>query len=187
MAYASQDELLERLPEASASTDGDLLDSLLEQASAVVAKLTGETYDVAGEEASELVVYGTGTPFLRVGPHVGTVAAEDVEMPSGYTAPAFADTGEYLRATDSTGVFSDAISWPAGVPVTVTAQWGAAAAPGDVKAATLTLAAEWWRRRGAAFVEDYTGSIGTSGTLPSEVMDILKPRLAGHSLRTALS
>lgn len=185
MAYATQDELLERLPEASASTDGDLLDSLLAQASDTVDALTGETYGAADDEATERVVYGPGTPYLHVGPTAAAIVAEDVTMPSGYTVPAFVASGYYLRTTDSAGVFADAITWPSGVPVTITARWGAAEVPGDIKAATLSLAVEWFRRRGVGFAEGYTGSVGLSSDLPREIRDILRPRLAGHSLRTA--
>jgi hypothetical protein len=186
MAYATRDELLERLPEASSSVDGTILDGLLEQASAVVDRLTGDTYAAAGDEAADRVIYGSGTPYLYVGPTAEAIVADDVTMPSGYTVPAFAVSGYYLRTTDASGIFSDFITWPSGVPVTISALWGAATVPPDIKAATLSLAVEWFRRRGVAFVEGYTGSIGQSSDVPREVRDILLPRLAGHSLRTAI-
>jgi hypothetical protein len=149
-ALATTAELAHRLADfdPDSASDQAKAEALLEQASAYLLAETGQTVTVvegAGTPA-ELSVYGSGTAYLYVGPHVGTIAAEDVETASGYEVPDFVDRGDYLVATDETGNLYPSRYWPRDILYTVTAVWGVSTVAGDLKSAVLDLAAHWYEQ-----------------------------------------
>jgi hypothetical protein len=143
--YATTDELAARLPYFDPA-DADQLEAagaLLQQATDYLVAECGDA-EIVGAEPAARDFWGNGTAYLWVGPHTVTIAAEDIEAPSGYTAPTFVDRGEYLVAADAAGTITPGVYWPANVKYVVTATWGAATIDGARKSACLDLAVFWY-------------------------------------------
>jgi hypothetical protein len=95
--------------------------------------------------ATARVIYGDGSNYLKLDTYVPGTLNATIALPNGYTAPEFVEHNGYLiRASNGVlpaglnRTFSD--PWLAGVAVTVTAKWGYASTPADVKHAIIELA-----------------------------------------------
>lgn len=95
--------------------------------------------------ATARAIYGDGTNFLKLPPYVaGTLTT--LAWPTGYTAQTYIERDGYLvRAEDGVMVWTSLSGWYRGVPATVTAVWGFAATPEDVKAAIIELVINLFR------------------------------------------
>lgn len=121
-----------------------------------------------------------------------------MEAPDGYTVPDYIEQdgvlvvvrGEallkgsyYARA----GLWGHALAYPyaggwvAGVPYTITANFGYSAVPDDIKEACLEIAVRIWRGRDAGFSDvvgvEGGGAVGYNGQLPAMVKMVLDKRL----------
>lgn len=106
-------------------------------------------------EPEARVFYGTGSVYLFLPPHYGTLT---LSMPTAYTAPEWVDVEGALRTKSSDGVIFEPLAsnrtfWPSGVAVTVTAKWGFEAIPEDVKEAVIELAVAMFRSKDQAFMK----------------------------------
>lgn len=108
--------------------------------------------------ATARTFYGDGTAHLKIDPYVPETLSTTITVPIGYTAPEFIEKDGYLvQATSdgfslsnnvlasftNRGVFSS--RWQEGMPITVTAKWGYATTPADVKMAVIEWAINLWR------------------------------------------
>lgn len=152
MAYVDISEFRIQATQAS-SVPQVLVESLIEQASRYFDSLCGVTegyFELAGTSATARTFYGDGTNYLRLDPYVSGSLNASITLPDGYTVPEFIEGGGYLIIVSS-GIRYSLTPWWAsggwleGVPVVVTARWGFAATPADVKLAIIELAINLWR------------------------------------------
>ena len=151
MAYATAAEVKEVGTQLTGFTDA-LIDKVIERASRFFDHLCGvsdEFFEPAGASTSVRTFYGDGTNMLRLDPYVaGTLS---IAVPSGYTAPTYIERNGYLvLTTEDVGAIVGMLppfpswwrtgtGWWSGLPITVTAKWGYAATPADVKLAIIEL------------------------------------------------
>jgi hypothetical protein len=145
------------VPDESRDT---LLQVCLDDAQAIIDGELG--FPLAAAAVGTQVVYGNGTAYLLPPPHTaGSVTA--VTAPTGYTVPTYVQRNGVLVTTDASGLlyspvppdwaaynpfFSTPGVWAAGVPYTVVATFGAAAADLLVcRRITLELSVQLWRFR----------------------------------------
>lgn len=176
MAYVSLDDLrgpdgaLDQFTAADgiAQTHKDiLLQDCLDDAEAIINAELGFVLTAATE--GDQVVYGDGTAYLSLPLYV-PLSVDEVAAPTGYTVPDYIERDGMLVTTDAVGILVSPYSyyqygtypplyspfatsggiWAAGVPYTVTADWGASAA--DLLVArriTLELAVQFFRFKDA--------------------------------------
>lgn len=106
-------------------------------------------FEAAESTPAARTFYGNGSNFLRLDRYVPGSLNATLSYPTGYTALDYIERDGYLVITDSSGVISSRSltfcnGWYRGVPITVTAKWGFAATPADVKLAVIELAANLW-------------------------------------------
>jgi hypothetical protein len=134
----------------------DELDALIEQASRFFDLECGVEpgyFEAAGDTATSKIIYGNGTNYLWLPPYVTGSLNTAITLPEGYTVPDFVEQNGFLVLTTSTGVLpplqhfyrSVWSGWPSGVAVTVSARWGFATTPADVKMAVIELIINLWR------------------------------------------
>lgn len=133
----------------SAIPDSEL-DALIERASRYFDLLCGvepEYFEPSGASATARTFYGDGTHFLKLDRYVEGSLSATISVPSGYTAPTFIARQGYLQITSEDGIpltrsrYACSEGWWANLPITVTARWGFAETPADVKLAVIELAA----------------------------------------------
>lgn len=158
-AYATATELKELAHLPAATADDAKFGTLLERASRMFDRMVGvadQFFDmtVVGEdtEPTEQIFYPNGTRFIKLPPYIAGELT-DVEMPDGYTVPDYIERDGYLVITTSTGVLDPYAWWQEGVPVTVTAIWGYAATPPEIKQVIIEIAIKLWRGTDAAFAK----------------------------------
>jgi hypothetical protein len=128
----------------------DELDALIEQASRFFDLECGVEpgyFEAAGGTVSTKTIYGDGTNYLTLPPYVPGSLSPVITLPEGYTAPNFIEQNGYLVLTTSSGVlppfqhFHNCLwsGWSSGVAVAVSARWGFASTPADVKMAVIEL------------------------------------------------
>jgi hypothetical protein len=126
----------------------DVVTKVIERASRIfdlVCDVEPEHFEAAGASATSRTFYGDGTNFLRLDPYVEGSLSATITLPSGYTSPSFVEREGLLILVDSLGVrYPSTLSWYGtgwyeNVPVTVSARWGFAATPADVKHAVIEL------------------------------------------------
>lgn len=159
MAYCTKEEVRRRAHGGSGSggtatttalSDAEL-DALIEQASRVFDLECGVDpghFEPASSTATERTFYGDETGWLRLDPYVAGSLSATITMPDGYTVPEFVERNGYLVRSGSSVLVDTryaADPWPIGVPVTVTARWGYAATPADVKMAIIEFVLNLWR------------------------------------------
>lgn len=134
------------------ATDAHLT-NLIEQASRyfdLVAGVKPEFFEPASATATARTFYGDGTNFLRLDKYVAGSLNPTITVPSGYTAPTFIERDGYLvLTTEDVGAIVSSLppypswwrttSWWHGLPIIVTARWGYAATPADVKMAIIEM------------------------------------------------
>jgi hypothetical protein len=112
------------------------LQECLDEATAIINEELGFTLTAAANGTQ--VVYGTGTVWLPL-PLFTPGSVSLVTPPAGYSVPDYVESGNALRITNSTGVYtippsyalyppslySSGAVWMPGVPYTVTADYGA--------------------------------------------------------------
>jgi hypothetical protein len=145
MSYATLDHLrgpdgrLDQfiLENGTANTSRDTyLQECLDEATSIINEELGFTLAAAASGAQ--VVYGTGTVWLPL-PLFAAGSVSLVTPPAGYSVPDYVESGNALRITNSTGIYTIPPSyalyppdlyasgavWVPGVPYTVTADYGA--------------------------------------------------------------
>lgn len=143
------------LPEAE-------LEALIVQASRyfdLVCGVDPEYFEAAGASATNKTVYGDGSNYLKVPPYVAGTNTT-LSLPEGYTVPTFIERDGYLILS-SDGALTVRIApfpsvyggWYTGVPITISARWGWAATPEDVKMAVIELVINLWRETDPATVK----------------------------------
>lgn len=132
----------------SALPDAEL-DALIERASRYFDLLCGVEpgyFEPASASASARTFYGDGTHFLKLDRYVDGSLNPAISVPSGYTAPHFIARDAYLQITSEAGIpqtrsrYACSEGWWSNLPITVTARWGFASTPADVKLAVIELA-----------------------------------------------
>lgn len=179
--YVEAEEVREIATQMTENAIADsVLESLIVRASRMFDLCVGcvPGYFEAREEgdATELTFYGDGTNFLRLPPYVPG-SLESAGFPDGYTAQTYTERDGYLVRTDSSGLFfsSFVAGWYAGVPITLTAQWGYETTPDDVKAAIIELVINLFRETDPAHIK----LVGIEGqplreTMPPRVKETAK-------------
>lgn len=148
MAYITAAEVKEVGTQLSGFTDA-VIDKQIERASRFFDNLCGvaaEFFEAAGS-ASAKVVYGDGGPYLQLPPYVAGTLNTTLAVPDGYTVPSFVERDGFLvLSSDPSGMLLtrsvtglNGAGWWDGLPITVTAQWGYAATPADVKLAIIEM------------------------------------------------
>lgn len=173
--FATASDLAARLPDFDPEDAAAVLsvEGLLEQATDYLVGETGADVVVAPPtgDGTARVFYGTGTAYLSVGDHDGAIVADNVEPPAAYGVPTFADVEGILVLTGAAGDVYPYAYWPLGVPFTITARWGSAAVPGDLKAACLDLAVFWYVQSRVDRPEQMA-----SGDVPASVRRVIERR-----------
>ena len=124
-------------------------------------KVENDFFAVAAGSASAKIVYGRGGDRLRLPPFVGSIAAADLTVPSGYTKPTFTvvDGWFTIQTPLTLGIVAGnapeynpyLYSWIEGIPYTVSARWGWAAIPQDISEACIQMCVRTFRGRDDAF------------------------------------
>lgn len=179
MPWLTADDLTARLPDfdPAVSAQVSAVEALIAEAEAFIQAETGRTFVDPSGTPSARVVYGSGTPYLAVDAHAGTIGADDIAIASGAAVPSFVDRGTYLVITDSTGDISEWSRWPAGDRITVTADYGEAA-PADLLTAARDLVAAWYT---ASLSDDAAGAV--PDVPPTAARVIARHRLTGAMRR----
>ncbi|HEX8288041.1 MAG TPA: hypothetical protein VF556_08600 [Pyrinomonadaceae bacterium] len=127
-------------------------------------------------EPSVKKLRGRDVSFLQLPLHVAeSVTAVTVSEP--FTVPDFAYETDRLVCVDQYGIRTRRIRFAEGVPYSVTARWGFAAVPGEIKEACLQLVVRTFRAKDDGF-SGVIGAIKRDGSmieraLPAPVKDIL--------------
>jgi len=129
--------------------------------------------------ATERDFYPDGTKYLKIDPFVPGTMDATIEVPTGYTAPYYVERNGWLVLTGSDHVLPEPgyryngslEGWSTGLPVTVTAKWGYAETPADVKMAIIEWAINVWRETDPAGLK----LVGLEGQVLRETMP---PRVA---------
>lgn len=155
--YVIADEVREAGAQVSSaapvSATDDHLNDLIERASRyfdLVAGVTPQFFEPAGPTATARTFYGDGTNFLRLDAYVAGSLNPTITVPEGYTAPTFIEREGYLVLATDDGSFLHqwppfpswwriGSGWWAGLPITITARWGYASTPADVKMAIIEM------------------------------------------------
>jgi hypothetical protein len=188
MAYATLAQLKAYLNQITDDSQDALLEDVLDRATAIIDTVVG--YSFAPAASGERVVYGNGTDYL-IPPQFVAGTVESVATITGYTVPDYIEQAGALVVTREslTGAayHSQSLSgapygltggWLAGVPYTVTADFGVAATvPLDIQECCLQLAVRIWRAKDAGFSDvvgvEGSGDVGYNGALPALVKKIL--------------
>lgn len=200
-SYASVADFREYMEQiASGGSIDAKIQKVLNRATGIINTVLGYSFTVAGE-ASEQVVYGDGTDFLEP-PVFVAESVSLVEAPDGYTVPDYIELEGLLVVTrgeallrgsyylqgglyGSTLALPYAGGWVAGVPYTVTAEYGYSAIPDDIVECCLEVAVRIWRAKDAGFSDvvgvEGGGAVGYNGALPSLVREVLKHRIQSTS------
>jgi hypothetical protein len=149
MAYCTPTEIREVATQITPTAQptawtGDVLNSLIERASRLFDMECGVEpgfFEASENAVTARVFYGDGTNFLKLPPYVPGTLNTTLSYPTGYTDLRFTERRGYLVRTTDTGVLSTApfSGWYEGVPITVSARWGYAEPPADVKHAIIKL------------------------------------------------
>jgi hypothetical protein len=156
--YVIADEVREAGTQVSSgapvSATENHLNDLIERASRyfdLVAGVAPGFFEAAGATATARTFYGDGTNYLRLDKYVEGSLNATITVPDGYTVPTFIERNGYLVLTteDAGAVISslppfpswwrDGRGWWAGLPIVVTAKWGYAQTPADVKMAVIEM------------------------------------------------
>lgn len=162
----------------------DLIDNLIERVSRLFDQMCGVAEGYFNEPlyptATEHTFYGDGTNYLSLPPYIpGTL--DTVSLPDEYSAPDYVAQNEHLIRTYSNhylppGPFrSYFYGWDEGVPVTVTAKWGFASTPADVKLAIIEWVINVWRETDPASLKltNLDGSV-LREAIPPRVKEVIK-------------
>lgn len=100
--------------------------------------------------ATPQTFYSDGGNMLALPPYVSGSLNTTIGLPDGYSAQTFIERDGYLVRADTNGVVFSGFNplyggWYQGVPMTITAKWGYAATPADVKMAVIELAINVFR------------------------------------------
>lgn len=151
MAYCTPKEVRDVGTQLS-RVDDEVMKAFIERCSRFFDHLCGvpdEFFESADGEPRARTFYGDGTNYLRLDPYMpGSLS---IAVPSGYTAPSYIErNGHLLITTTDVGALAGQLppfpswwntgtGWWSGLPITVTARWGYAATPADVKMAIIEL------------------------------------------------
>lgn len=147
--YCSASEVREVATQITATAaptawTNDVLGKLIERASRlfdIECGVEAGFFQASGNPAgAERIIYGDGTNFLKLPPYVPGTLNATLGYPDGYSELEFAERGGFLVRTES-GILNahNAGGWYEGVPVSVTAKWGFAETPADVRHAIIKL------------------------------------------------
>lgn len=148
MAYCAITDIREIATQITSTAEpvawtNDVLDALIERASRMFDLECGVElgfFEASCNTVATKVIYGDGTNSLRLPPYVAGSLNTSLTYPQGYAALGFIERRGYLiRTEDGTLNTSPLSGWYAGVPITVSAKWGFAETPADVKHAIIKL------------------------------------------------
>lgn len=149
VAYCSAIEVREVATQITATAQptawtNDVLNRLIERASRLFDIECGVEpgfFDAAKTPLTTgRVFYGDGTNFLKLPPYVAGTLNTTLSYPSGYSELEFTERGGYLVRTEGSVLNVQPFGgWYEGVPITVSAKWGFAETPADVKHAIIKL------------------------------------------------
>lgn len=139
--------------------------------------------------ATEKVIRGSGGVLLALSAYIGGIVS--VTAPSGFQVPNFIEQAGYLRVTDFQGRAQDvgvpypetgapvifqgtALVWQRGVAYTVTAKWGYAEVPENVKQATVEIFMIMWREKDPAFTKAVDLDVTKPESIPARVRMIAR-------------
>jgi hypothetical protein len=180
--YVTIDELSPFTHELTGSTT--VTDLLLTSASRLFDNLTEvpeDFYKAAPNPVaySSRVFYGDGTAYLRLDPFtaLNTVTPVVVDAAFTYALPVYVtdtkrfqliDAAHTKRLSDDFLPVDRYTGWQRSVAVTVSANWGFAAIPADLKIAVIHLAIHQWRTADPAFatISNAEGAAARSRTIP---------------------
>lgn len=148
MAYCTPAEVREVATQLTATAQptpwtDDVLTKLIERASRLFDIECGVAegfFEAATGSATERAIYGDGTNFLRLPPYVAGTLSTALGYPPSYSELEFVEHGGYLvRTVDGVLNAGPYNGWYESVPIRVTAKWGFAATPAEVKHAVIKL------------------------------------------------
>jgi hypothetical protein len=165
MAYATLAQLKAYLNQITDDSQDALLEDVLDRATAIIDTVVG--YSFAPAASGERVVYGNGTE------------PDYIEQAGALVVTRESLTGAAYHSQSLSGApYGLTGGWLAGVPYTVTADFGVAATvPLDIQECCLQLAVRIWRAKDAGFSDvvgvEGSGDVGYNGALPALVKKIL--------------
>jgi hypothetical protein len=189
--YATVEDLAPRAPAVIVKDDtGAITDesraageTLLEAISRAIDSKTRRhagAFMPSPDTATEQVVYGNNKSCLEIPTHVIGTVDPTVTTIQGLIAPKFAEYRGLLCITDDAGVMIRTSVWREGVPYRITARWGYATTPADIREACLV----WAAIRARLNAGDISGAVTTivrdgatlmRDELPPAVKDLLAP------------
>lgn len=157
------------LPAVTNPADLETIETICAAASRVIDHYTGrgaDAFDPAKVAVAESrIFYGRGTNAIWLSkwrisdflPESLTIPA-GVTLPAGYSVPHFIldARAPRLLAVNESGMKHKSYFWPEDMPVTVTAKWGFAEIPQDIRAAHAQIVVRFWRGKD----ESFSGVIG---------------------------
>lgn len=172
--YATPTQVKAHLvPTSYDSSTDTVLGELITSASRLIdSYLTVENdfFAVAGASKTAKVVYGRGGDRLRLPPFTETITAADMTVPSGYVKPVFAVVDGWLTIPPQLGlglIVGNApeynpylYSFISYVSYTISAKWGWAAIPEDIREACVQIVVRWFRGRDDAYAGIVTAQSG---------------------------
>lgn len=167
-----------------------LIQKKLNRATQIIDTELGYSFALAA--IGDQVVYGDGSDYLVL-PTFVSGSVTDVDAPTGYDMPEYIEQDgalvvtrddvigpNYRYQTLSSSSYGQIGGWQAGVPYTVSATFGYAAIPEDIKECCLELAVRLWRAKDAGFSDvvgvEGGGAVGYNGKYPAVVKAILEKR-----------
>lgn len=167
MAYITNEDLIDYIPEDDTPQEAEKFDKLRERSADAIDTYVGGFKNIFGEVerdedgnpiATERQLFGNPLiGFLVLPPYVGDVV--EVVDPDG----TILDPADYKVADNRLYISGYAYS-ESSLPYTVTAAWGWDEVPGDIQEASLQLSVRWWRGKAEAF-SGAIGNIQTDGTI----------------------
>jgi hypothetical protein len=161
----------------------DLVDALIERVSRLFDRECGVSDGYFNEplypDPTARTFYGNGLNCLKLDPYVPGTLSTTLSFPDGYTTPRFIEVDGHLEVVSSSGVRAPGLiyssGWYSGVPIAITAQWGFAETPADVKSAIIEWVINVWRETDPAGLK----LVGLDGqvlreAIPPRVKEIAK-------------
>lgn len=192
--YVDSEEVANFGHEFPGMMEGDAVTSLLTASSRLFDKQCEVRDDffaeAGGANASARTFIGDGTSYLKVDAFVGDV--DDVTI-EDYDVPDYTVIDGMLVVLDKTRPQSSLAAsypqrfagWRDGYPVTVSAVWGFAEVPADVKVACCHLAIHLWRTADPAFatISNAEGAASREITIPDVAQRIINSYREKYSRR----
>ncbi len=193
-AYVDSEEVANFGHEFPGMMEGDAVTSLLTAASRLFDKQceVRDDFFAFSEDSNIRTFIGDGTAYLKIDPFIA-LDIDPVSVDGAYDVPDYTVIDGMLVVLDKTRPQSSLAAsypqrfagWRDGYPVTVSAVWGFAEVPADVKVACCHLAIHLWRTADPAFatISNAEGAASREVTIPDVAQRIINSYREKYSRR----